>query len=55
MYRLHQNLMAENSSPLHHLPKADAEFKKQRASKVPIHLQDKLIRLLDMLEKFEII
>ena len=29
--------------------------KKQRASKVPIHLQDKVNRLLDILEKYEII
>ena len=39
-----------------HLPlKPDAIFKKQRASKVPIHLQDKVNRLLDILEQYEII
>ena len=39
-----------------HLPlKPDAIFKKQRASKVPIHLQDKVKRLLDILEQYEII
>ena len=43
-----------NSPP--HLPlKSDAVFKKQRASKVPIHLQDKVNRLLDILEQYEII
>ena len=35
--------------------KPDAVFKKQRASKVPIHLHDKLNRLLDILEQYEII
>ena len=30
-------------------------FQKQRASKVPIHLQDKVNRLLDILEQYEII
>ena len=35
--------------------KPDAVFKKQRASKVPIHLHDKFIRLLDILEQYEII
>ena len=39
-----------------HLPlKPDAIFKKQRASRVSIHLHDKLIRLLDILEQYEII
>ena len=39
-----------------HLPlKPDAIFKKQRASKVPIHLQDKINRLLDTLEQNEIL
>ena len=32
------------SSPLHLPLKPDAVFKKQRASKVPIHLQDKVNR-----------
>ena len=35
--------------------KPDAVFKKQRASKVPTHLQDKVNRLLDNLEQYEII
>ena len=43
------------SSPLHLPLKPDAIFKKQRASKVPIHLQDKVNRLLDILELYEII
>ena len=43
------------SSSLHLPLKPDAVFKKQRASKVPIHLHDKVNRLLDILEKYEII
>ena len=43
------------SSPLHLPLKPDAVFKKQRASKVPIHLHDKVNRLLDILEQYEII
>ena len=42
-------------SPLHLPLKLDATFKKQKASKVPIHLHDKLNRLLDILEQYEII
>ena len=42
-------------SPLHLLLKPDAVFKKQRASKVPIHLQDKVNRLIEILEQYEII
>ena len=39
-----------------HLPlKPDAAFNKQRASKVPIHLHDKVNSLLDILEQCEII
>ena len=43
------------SSPLHLPLKPDAVFKKQRACKVPIHLQDKVNRLLDILEQYETI
>ena len=43
------------SSPLHLPLKPDAIFKKQRAGKVPIHLQDKVNRILDILEQYEII
>ena len=43
------------SSPLHLPLKPDAVFKKQIASKVPIYLQDKVNRLLDNLEQYEII
>ena len=43
------------NSPLHLPLKLDAVFKKQRASKVPIHLHDKFKRLLDILEQYEII
>ena len=43
------------SSSLHLPLKPQAVFKKQRASKVPIHLHDKVSRLLDILEHYEII
>ena len=43
------------SSSLHLPLKPDAVFKKQSASKVPIHLHDKVNRLLDILEQYEII
>ena len=43
------------SSSLHLPLKPDAVFKKQRASKIPIHLHDKVNRLLDILEQYEII
>ena len=43
-------------NPLLYLPlKSDAFFGKQRASKVTIHLQDKVNRLLEILEQYEII
>ena len=42
------------SSPLHLPLKPDAIFKKQRTSKVPIHLHNKVNRLLDILEQYEI-
>ena len=45
----------KTNSPLHLYLKPDAVFKKQRASKVPIHLHDKVNRLLDILEQYEII
>ena len=45
----------EKVNSLLNLPvKSDAVFKKQRASKVPIHLQDKVNQLLDILEQYEI-
>ena len=43
------------SSSLHLPLKPDTIFKKQRASKVPIHLHDKVNRLLDILEQYKII
>ena len=43
------------NSPLHLPLKPDAVFKKQRASKVPIHLHDKVNRLLDIIDYYEII
>ena len=38
--------------PLHLPLKLDAVFKKQRTKKVPVHLQDKVNRLLDPLKQF---
>ena len=39
-----------------HLPlRFDTVFKKQKASKVPIHLHDKVNRLLNILEQYEIL
>ena len=35
--------------------KPDAVFEKQRASKVPIHLHDKVIRIGNILERYEIL
>ena len=43
------------NSPLHLSLKPDAIFKNQRISKVSFHLQDKVNRLLDFLEQYEII
>ena len=43
------------NSPLHLPIKPDAVFEKQRASKIPIHLQDKVNRLREKLEQYEII
>ena len=43
------------NSPLHLPLKPDVVFKKQRASKVPIHLQDNVNRLPEILEQYEII
>ena len=43
------------NSPLHLPLKPDAVFKKQKASKVAIHLHDKVNQLLDILEQYEII
>ena len=42
------------NSPLHLPLKPQAVFKKQRASKLLIHLHDKVNRLLDILEQYEI-
>ena len=43
------------NSPLHSPLKPDEVFKKQRASKIPIHLKDKVNRLLEIKEQYEII
>ena len=47
--------IGKNSSLLQFPLKPDAVFKKQRASKVPIHLPDKVNRLFDILEQYAII
>ena len=47
--------VGKKNSPLHLPLKPDAVFKKQRASRVPIHLQDKVNRILEILEQYEII
>ena len=47
--------VGKTNSPLLKTLKPDAVFKKQRASKAPIHLHDKVKRLLDILEEYEII
>ena len=46
--------VAKVNLPLHLSLRPDAIFKKQRASKVPIHLQDKVQILLDILYQNEI-
>ena len=43
------------SSSLHLPLKPEAFFKKQRATKVPIHLHDEVSRIFDILEQYEII
>ena len=47
--------VVKTNSSLHFPLEPDAVFKKQRATKVPIHLHDKVNRLLDILEQYEII
>ena len=46
-------MLKKYSSSLHLPLKPDAVFKNQRASEIPIHLQDKVNRLLDILEQYE--
>ena len=41
------------NSPLHLPLKPDAVFEKQRSNKVPMHLEDKMNRLIDILEQYE--
>ena len=43
------------NSPLHVPLKPDAIFKKQQASKVPMHLQDKVKPIPNILDQYEII
>ena len=47
--------VGEMHSSLHLPLNPEAVFKKQRASKVSIDLQDKVNRLLDLLEQYEIL
>ena len=51
----HQNLMLKNQFITTSPVKTRRSFQKQRASKVPIHLHDKVNRLLDILEQYNII
>ena len=53
MIKIPKSLRNIKISSLHLPLKPDAVFKKQRASKVPIHLQDKVNRLLELLEQHE--
>ena len=55
VYATSKSNIGKVNSLLHLLLKTDAIFKKQRASKVPIHLQDKVNRLLDIVEQYETI
>ena len=41
--------------PLNRPPKATAIFKKQRATRIPLQLQDRVPHLLDILTYFDII
>ena len=51
VYATSKSDVGKISSPLLLPLKPGAVFRKQRASKVPIHLQDKVNRLLDILEQ----
>ena len=55
VYAIFKLVVGKITSPLHLPLKPDAVFKKQRASKVVIHLHDKVNRQLDILEQYEII
>ena len=46
--------VGKKDSPLQLPIKSDTVFKKQQASKEPIHLQDNVNRLLDILEQYAI-
>ena len=54
-YATYKFNVAKVRSPLNILLKLDPVFKKQRVSTVPIHLQDKVNRLLEVLGQNEII
>ena len=47
--------VGKKSSPFCLPLKTDAVFKKQRARKVPIHLQNKVIRFFEIIEQYETI
>ena len=55
VYATSKFLFGKFYSPLHLPLEPDAVFKKQRASKAPIRLQDKVNRFLGILEQIEII
>ena len=51
-----ENLMSEKTKVKLNLPmKKDAVFEKQRISKVPIHLRERIQKLLDVIKKYDII
>ena len=54
-YTLSEFEVGKIQSSLHFPLKPDKVSKMQRASKVPIHLQETVNRLLDILEQYEII
>ena len=55
IYQTSNSDVEKVNSPLNLPLKLDAVFKKQRASKVPFHLQDKVNRLLEIVGQYEII
>ena len=55
VYATSKSDIGKINSPLHLILKPYAIFKKQLASKVPIHLRDKVNRLSDILEQYEMI
>ena len=55
IYATSKFIVGKAISPLHLPLKPEAVFKKLRASRVPIHLPDKVNRILDIIEEYEIL